>query len=310
MTPGAGEDRLGVFEAERPRLRGLAYRMLGVVDDAEDVVQETWLRWEAAAGEDIENPAGWLTTVTTRLAMDRLKAASHARRAYVGPWLPEPLPGDPLAATDPGDPERQAIVAESVTVGFLTLMETLTPLERAVFLLREVFAWPHAEVARMVGRSEASVRQTARRARERVAEGRTRFRADPGRARELSEAFMNAVLVGDVERLESMMVAEVVHLSDGGADHHAARRPVRGRRRVARLMVNLAGRLDRFGGEGAEVVLHPVMVNGQAGWYLTEGDRPLLLAVATWRGDRVAAIHMIRNPRKLQAYHREWLGTD
>ena len=306
---GPGSDRadLDLFEAERPRLWGLAYRMLGVVDDAEDVVQETWLRWGSVDSADVANPAAWLTTVATRLSLDRLRSAQRSRTSYVGPWLPEPLLGGPTPDPDTDadhDPERRALLAESVTLGFLALLERLGPVDRAVLLLHDVFGWPYREVGEMIGRSESAARQIGRRARERMSGDRVRFDPDPDRVRELSEAFLEAVTAGDIESLTSMMVEDVVHIGDGGAEHHAARRPVRGRVRVARFLVNLVGRLGTGDLTGVEV--HPVVANHQSGYYLTVKGEPLLLTVLTWCDDRIAAIHMIRNPSKLRAFHRAW----
>lgn len=297
MTSGADVRKATeVFEAERARLAALAYRMLGTPDDADDVVQDTWLRWESADRAGIDRPAAWLTTVTTRLAIDRLRSAQRRREVYVGPWLPEPIPcGD-------DDPFASAASAESLTLGFLTVLERLEPVERAVFLLHDVFRYPFAEVAACVERSEAATRQIAKRARERVQAERPRIDADPDRAEELAEAFLGAVVQGDVDGLRRMLTDDVLHLSDGGPHRRAARRPVVGADRVARLLVNLASRME----PGTRV--DPVRVNGQLGWYITVEGRPELVLVPSFRDGRVASVLGVLNPDKLARFHAAWLA--
>lgn len=285
-----------VFEAERTRLRALAYRMLGTPDDADDVVQDTWLRWAASDRSTIGEPAAWLTTVTTRLAIDRLRSARHRREVYVGPWLPEPLPpvdDDPFAA---------AATAESLTLGFLTVLERLEPVERAVFLLHDVFGYPFAEVAATVERTEAAARQIAHRARARVRAERPRIDADPDHAQELADAFLGAVVLGDLDALRRMLTEDVVHLADGGPDRHAARRPVIGPDRVARFLINIAARLA----PGAQV--EAVRVNGEHGWYITVDGEPESVLVPSFRGGLVARVLVVRNPDKLARFHAAWLA--
>lgn len=205
--------------------------MLGTPDDADDVVQDAWLRWQSVDRSTITEPAAWLTTVTTRLAIDRLRSARRRREVYVGPWLPEPLP----AGDD--QPFSSIAAAESLTLAFLTVLERLEPVERAVFLLHDVFGYPFAEVATYVERSEPAARQIAKRARDRVQAERPRVDADPEHAEELAAAFLGAVVEGDVEVLRRLLTDDVVHLSDGGPHRRAARRPVVGSDRVARLLI-------------------------------------------------------------------------
>ena len=290
------------FERERQRLRGLAYRMTGTPDDADDVLQDVWLRWERADRTSIENPAAWLTTVTTRVALDRLTSASARREQYVGPWLPEPFV-DPLGELA-NDPAEAVATSETITLGFLRVLETLQPVERAVFLLHDVFAMPFAEVAVAVDRTEPATRQIAKRARDRVRDGRPRVTPPPAEIQELSDAFLAAILDGDVDRLRAMLTDDVVHISDGGADHHAARRPVHGPDKVARLFVNLARREWRASDE-----FHWVDVNGQPGAYLVRDGAPYLLSVLAWRGDQVAEAIAIVNPDKLERFHEHWLAS-
>lgn len=287
-----------VFEAERPHLRGLAYRMTGTPDDADDVLQDVWIRWQRTDRSAIVNPAAWLTTVTTRVAVDRLTSATARREQYVGPWLPEPLDGPSV------DPSDRAEAADSLTLGFLRVLETLRPLERAVFLLHDVFDMPFSEVATTVGREEAATRQIAKRARERVRDGRPRLDPPSAEVRELSEAFLAAIVEGDVGRLATMLTDDVVHVSDGGPDHRAARRPVVGAHQVSMLLVNLARREWRPTDE-----FHWVEVNGQPGGYIIRDGEPYLLTVLGWRDRRVAEVMAIVNPDKLAHFHRSWCAS-
>ena len=287
-----------MFEAERSRLVGLAYRMTGTPDDADDVVQDAWFRWQTADHDEIRNPAAWLTTVTTRLAMDRLTSARARRETYVGPWVPEPLvPGD-------GDPSDLVTADESLSLGFLRVLETLAPVERAVFLLHDVFAYPFDEVAAAVGRSAAATRQIARRARDRVRDGRPRVEPEPPEVSALSDAFLAAVYEGDVDRLAELLTDDITYVSDGGADRHAARRIVRGPEKVARLFVNLAKRVT---GPGYE--LHRVEVNGQSALYLLHDGEPLWLTMIGWRDGKAAEAISILNPDKLARFHERWTVT-
>ena len=262
------------FESQRPRLRGLAYRMTGTPDDADDVVQEAWLRWQRADRSAIDNAAAWLTTVTTRISIDRMTSARVRREQYVGPWVPEPIEETSI------DPSDLAAAADSLTLGFLRVLETLEPIERAVFLLHDVFGYPFADIAATVDRSASATRQIGKRARDRVRDGRPRVTTEPADIVALSDAFLAAMFEGDIDRLASMLTEDVVHLSDGGPDHRAARRPVRGPRQVARLFVNLT-RTRLLPGDD----FHRVTVNGQPGSYVVRDGEPFLLTVLGWRGD-------------------------
>jgi RNA polymerase sigma-70 factor (ECF subfamily) len=266
---------------------GLAYRMLGSITDAEDVVQDAWLRWQAADRAAVENPAAWLTTVTSRLGLDRLRAQQRRKEDYVGPWLPEPMAGGP-------GPEERAELAESLTLGFLTVLDRLGPVERAVFLLADVFGEPFPVVARAVGKSEEACRQIASRARRRVREERAGAQAAD---RALLEKLVLATAAGDVDAVIGLLAPEVVLVSDGGPDRHAARRPVVGPERVARLLVNLAARWnDDDTAEFAEVNGAPALVMRVAG-------APLVLTADRVDG-RVATIRVCVNPAKLGALDR------
>lgn len=285
--PGRPEtDHDAVFAADRPRLLGLAYRMLGSLDDAEDVVQEAWMRWHRADGATIERPAAWLTTVVTRLSLDRLRTIERRREAYVGPWLPEPL------ALGPG-PEDAAEMADSLTLGFLVVLDRLGPVERAVFLLADVFGESYRTIAVTVGRSEEACRQIASRARRRLREERS-----GGAAAEVDAAMVEglvaAVARGDLEATLGLLDPDVVLVSDGGPDRHAARRPVVGPDRVARLLVNLAKRLrpDR-------VELDFPTVNGRPAFAVREDGRVVLVLTVEAVDGRIRSVRMMLNQGKL-----------
>jgi RNA polymerase sigma-70 factor (ECF subfamily) len=245
-------DSDATFDAERARLTGLAYRILGSLSDAEDVVQEAWLRWQRAEPDSVDRPAAWLTTVTSRLAIDRLRAQRRRREDYVGPWLPEPVATrGGIGADGPRSPEAAVEQSESLQLGFLIVLDTLGPVERAVFVLADVFAVPFAEIALAVDRSPEACRQLASRARRKVAGARgDRRPVDEGLLGEL----VGAIAMGDPERVVDLLAPGVVLTSDGGPRRHAARRPVVLPERVARLLVNLGARMPEDGTVGIEQV--------------------------------------------------------
>lgn len=227
-TPAPGE--LDVFEGERPRLTGLAYRITGSVADAEDVVQEAWIRW-ARDNEGVENPAGWLTTVTSRLALDRLRAQRRRREVYVGPWLPDAVPTARSV-------EETAELAESLTLGFLVMLDSLGPLERVAFLLGDVFGEPYPVIAQALGKSEPTCRQLVSRARRKLHSARPEERghAPSPASADLLIQLLESVLSGDEERALSLLDPDVVLLSDAGPARRAARHPVVGAQRVRQLL--------------------------------------------------------------------------
>ena len=284
MNDGAGRD--DAFAGERSRLVGLAYRITGSRAEAEDIVQEAWLRWDAAGGVAVENPAAWLTTVTSRLALDRLRSAQHRREAYVGPWLPE-------AATVELGPADRAELAESLTVGFLAVLERLGPVERVVFLLADVFGTPFDEVAATVGRSPEACRQLASRARRRVRTGRPRFASTGEDAWRVTAAFLRAVTDGDLAAVTDLLAPDVVQVSDGGAAHRAARRPVVGPHRVARLALNLTRR-----GLVVGVEMELREVNGQPAVVARLGDVVFLTTVVSVVDGRIERLWSLVNPDK------------
>lgn len=287
MATGAGDD-LDAYVGERDRLFGLAYRMTGSVADAEDVVQEVWVRWHAADQAAIVTPAAWLTTVATRLALDRLRSAQRRRESYVGPWLPEPLQA---AGTDPGEVVERS---ETLTLGFLCALDRLGPRERAAFLLHDVFGRPFDEIAETLSVSAANARQIASRARQRVRDEDRSGKMTPEEADRLVDAFLAAVLEGDEARLSDLLAADVVAVSDGGPDRHAARRPVVGVERVTRYAVNLARRIV----EGATV--ERAWVNSSPALIArAHGGRGALVVVFEVADERITAIRSVLNPDKL-----------
>jgi RNA polymerase sigma-70 factor (ECF subfamily) len=303
VTMGALER---VLVAERARLVGLAYRITGSLLDAEDVVQEAWERARRVDADTVDRPAAWLTTVVSRLSLDHLRSAQHRRETYVGPWLPEPVAtgrgttrGDdptPVAgARQPADPGEAAELAESLTFGFLRVLEALSPLERAIFVLADVFAVPFPEVATIVGRTPDACRQIARRARGRVRdEGRRHQRPDD--ADRVADDLVGALVDGDTDRVLALLAPDVVLVSDGGPTTHAARRPVVGADRVGRLM----GTLTRRGLE-VDVRVVPTELNGEPGFVAMLGDEAVFATVLTVEDGRIAHIHAVVNPDKLAA---------
>lgn len=275
------------FEGERDRLWGIAYRMLGSRHDADDIVQEAWIRWSAQSsahdGKPIERPAAWLTTVTSRLAIDRLRSRKTERATYVGPWLPEPLEMSP----DPAE------LAESVTIGFLTLLERLEPVERIVLLLADVFDEPFDDIAGIVGKTPAACRQIAVRARQRVRDERRQRPATASPGQDALARFGMACATGDIATLIRLLGDDVVLVSDGGPQRHAARRPVVGPDRVARFCVNIAKRIP------AHAILRPAMINAQPGLVVEIDDHPDTALVLDLDGDRIAGIYVVVNPDKL-----------
>ena len=277
------------FEACRPRLMRLAYRMLGQVTEAEDAVQDAWLRWRGA-GATVEDPTAWLVRITTRLCIDRLRAAKIRRGAYRGPWLPEPLV-QPLIEPMEDPFER----AEQVSIAFQLALERLSPLERAVFLLREVFDQDYAEVAATLDRSEPAIRQLAARARKHVKDARPRFTVSPDHALALAQAFAAASAGEDPQALAALLAEDAILISDGGGKRKAALRVLSGRDDVLRLYQGLRWR----GALSTLQSVQGVRVNGSPGLMCRFADGPAVIAIEADEVGRVAAIYVISNPDKL-----------
>jgi RNA polymerase sigma-70 factor (ECF subfamily) len=286
ISAADASDATDAFEAERPRLAGLAYRITGSRTGADDLVQDAWLRWQRADPATIERPAAWLTTVISRLALDHLKAARHTRETYVGPWLPEP------ANPAPGPAER-AELAESLTLGFLTVLERLGPTERVVFLLADVFAVSFDEIAGVVDKTPEACRQVASRARRRVREGRPRFAPTDDDAWRVTAAFLAAAQAGDIDGLVALLADDALLVSDGGADHHAARRPLPASR-IPRFIANVMKRTP----EGAAIEVR--LVNGQPGMVFREHGEVTYAASCAVTEGRIERINILVNPTKLK----------
>ena len=283
-----------LFEELRPAAFAIAYRMLGSVSEAEDVVQEAFLRLHRMLreGERVESPRAYLSTVVTRLCIDQLRSARARRERYVGEWLPEPL-----LASDEADPARHAEVADSLSLAFLVLLESLSPEQRAAFLLREVFDYPYDQIARIVGKSEDNTRQLVTRARRQVQEGRPRFEASRERREVLARRFFAAAVDGDLEALEELLAHDVVLHGDGGGKAPALAHPVHGRAKVARTLLAWFRAAARIGG----VSLQAAEVNGQPGALLFDPEGRLVTVLSVDVADgQVQAIRSIVNPDKLR----------
>jgi RNA polymerase sigma-70 factor (ECF subfamily) len=289
-TPGS----LDVFEGERPRLTGLAYRITGSLADAEDVVQEAWIRWADRDAYSVENPAGWLTTVTSRLALDRLRAQRRRREVYVGPWLPDPVPTAPTV-------EETAELAESLTLGFLVMLDSLGPFERVAFLLGDVFGEPYSVIAQVLGKSEPACRQLVSRARRKLhsarPEGRTQG-PSPAFA-ELLIQLMDSVFDDDEERALSLLDPDVVLISDAGPARRAARHPVVGAKRVRQLLKG-GWRLFGFKAPPNRDALPPARfleINSSPSVVLDWLDGPIVITGEAVDG-RITSIWVRLNPDK------------
>jgi RNA polymerase sigma-70 factor (ECF subfamily) len=283
-----------LFERERPRLIGLAYRMLGSVADAEDAVQDAWLRWSRIDTGEIVEPRAFLVRVVTRLCIDRLRAVKARREDYVGPWLPEPLvEREDLAAPSPSAALERA---DDLTVAFLLALERLSPLERAVFVLHDVFATDYAEIATMLDRSEAACRQLASRARGHIEAARPRYRLAEAESKRLSAEFLAAVESDDPARLAAMLAEEAVLVSDGGGKALAALRPLLGRDAVTRFLLGVSRKLAERG----PVETRLARVNGQPGLIVRGVNGLTTFALEPDGEGRVAALYVVRNPDKLR----------
>jgi RNA polymerase sigma-70 factor (TIGR02957 family) len=282
-----------IFEYYRDLLFAVAYRMLGTVADAEDAVQDTWMRWSSAPRDDVAEPKAYLVRIVTNTALDRLRLAKARRESYVGPWLPEPL----LTGPDVAD---RTELADSVSVAMLVVLESLTPEERAVFLLHEVFGFRHGEIAETLGRSEPGVRQLAHRAREHVQARRPRFEVDSGQQRKVTQRFLAAATGGDLSELMAVLAPDVVMVSDGGGQVPAALRPIVGAAKVARFLHGISGR-PYMGIELADLAIEIVAINGSTGLLVTARGQVIAAAATVVAGDLITAIQLVANPDKLRA---------
>ncbi|WP_367322491.1 RNA polymerase sigma factor SigJ [Streptomyces sp. HUAS ZL42] len=288
-----------VFNDHRELLFSIVYNMLGSVADTEDVLQETWLSWDtrtqAPSAEPIDNPRAYLVRIAVNRALSHQATISRRRETYVGPWLPEPLVG-PLADTAaPDDASDAAVRAESVSMALLVVLETLTPLERGVFVLHEVFGYAHTEIAEILGRSPSAIRQLAHRAREHVHARRPRYEPDPQVRQQVTERFLAAALGGDLDALLQILAPEVTLWGDGGGKGAGGLRPLYGRDKVARLLAAVAP----GSGKGLDIAYRSV--NGDPSAVLFAGDTPFAVLVLdlTPDGNQVCGIYAVANPDKL-----------
>jgi RNA polymerase sigma-70 factor (TIGR02957 family) len=276
------------FTALRPRLHGIAYRMLGSVPEAEDVVQDVWLRWHGTDAAGVENPEAWLVAATTRRAIDQLRAARTRREHYIGIWLPEPVLTD-----DSASPEDLQELASDVSVAFLALLERLAPEARAAFLLREVFDEDYPEIARVLGKSEAACRQLVHRAKEHVRDTRPRFAVDREEHAALVNRFTGAVASGDFGAMRDILAPDAVLMGDGGGKVASFGRPVEGGERIAQLFYAPSLRPAR------QMRVAVASVNGELALLQSFGGQLVSVLTFTIEGGRIATIHAQRNPDKL-----------
>lgn len=283
---------VAIFLEYRPLLLGVAYRMLGSASEAEDVVQEAYLRWAAIPDGTAENPRAYLTTAVVRLCLDQLRSARARRENYVGEWLPEPVTSDPLE-----DGAAAAELADSLSLAFLVMLEELSPLERAAFLLREVFQFDYEEVGAMLGRTAPACRQLVARGKRHVAERRIRFDADRRHSEQVATSFMTACTTGDLQGLMSLLAEDVIVHSDGGGKVTAGRRPVYGRDKAARFLLGIAHKQP----EGTS--LHPTTINGQPGAVVLVEDHVFGVVSLDIVDGLIAGVRIVVNPDKLSAVH-------
>jgi len=285
------DERTRLFDEQRPRLLGLAYRMLCVMADAEDVLQDAYLRWRSVDISELDSPQAWLTTVVTRLSIDRLRRARIEREAYVGPWLPEPLSDRHVPS-----PESALELEGDLSIAFLVLLETLSPNERAAFLLHDILDEDYADVAAMLGKSEATCRQMVHRARERVTAKRRRFVVDDKTRTEMLRKFIDAANGGDREALKALLAPDATLISDGGGKAIAARRPLHGAERIAWLWYAVAKR------SGDRIGRRIVRANGEPALAQYFDGRLHSVAVIETDGERIHRHYTIANPDKLRSF--------
>jgi RNA polymerase sigma-70 factor, ECF subfamily len=277
-----------VFEEHRRTLARLAYRMLGSLADADDVLQEAYLRWTRENRDNIEAPRAYLSSIVTRLCIDQRQSFEARKQTYIGPWLPEPV-------VEPGEagPSERLEVAESVSLAFLLVLETLTPVERAAYLLRRVFDYGYAEISEVLGKSEPNCRQLVSRAEDRIRELRPRFDPDPAQAERLTDAFLQACSTGDLNAFMQILASDAVLYSDGGGKVVAALAPIRGADRIARFFGGIMKKLP------ADLEIRRVRVNGQPGVMTVGGGHIHHVMTIDVMENRIGACFIVSNPDKL-----------
>lgn len=283
-------DRAEDFDRYRSLLFSIAYRMVGSVVEAEDVIQEAYLRWQNASEAEVRSSKAYLSAVVTRLCIDHLRSARVKREEYVGPWLPEPLLAEPTP-----DVADTVALDESLSMAFLVLLESLTPTERAVFLLREVFDYGYPEISRLLGKSETNCRQIARRARESVAARRPRFEHSPEQQERLMQQFVRACSTGDMPALLELLADDVTLWSDGGGKARAALNPIHGSDKVARFFLGVLRKAP------PTLAVQPALINGQPGIISYADGNPLNVLTLDVADGRIKAVRIVANPEKLQS---------
>jgi RNA polymerase sigma-70 factor (ECF subfamily) len=286
----AAEDSVEVFNKHRALLFSIAYRMLGSAADAEDTLQEAFLRWQRADDEEVRSPRSYLSAVVTRLCIDQLRSAKARREVYVGPWLPEPIMTQ-HAPDLTGTPE----LAESLSIAFLVVLESLSPVERAVFLLREVFGYDYAEIAGIVGKSEANCRQITHRAQQRIHERRPRFHATHEQQERVTQEFMQACANGNLQGLMALLTNNAVLMTDGGGKAQAARNPIYGPNNIARFILGILAKSP------PDVSIRLDEVNGQPGIVTSVAGETIAVLVLDVQDEQIRGVHIVANPDKLQA---------
>jgi RNA polymerase sigma-70 factor (ECF subfamily) len=290
MSASADTESARIFEAHRHRLVGLAYRMLGSRAEAEDAVQDAYLRWHAADRDAVKEPRHFLSTVVTRLCLDRMKSAQARREVYVGPWLPEPVVDEAF------DADTQSDFAHDLSMALMLTLERLSPLERAAFLLHDVFDLDYAEVSRALDRNEAACRQLAARARDHIHSERPRFPASQEEGQRLALAFRKAADMGDVQTLMAMLAKDAILYSDGGGKKAAALNPITGADKIMRFFEGIA----RKNAALAQTQVRPATINGMAGFVTRETDGTLDTMAFETYDNQIVAIYLVRNPDKLR----------
>jgi RNA polymerase sigma-70 factor (ECF subfamily) len=288
------DERVAAFEEQRSYLFSIAYRLLGSVGDAEDVLQEAFLRWDRARPDEVRSVRAFLATVVVRLCMDELRSARARREVYVGPWLPEPL-----VTTSRSDLTETVVLRESLSFAFLLMLEKLSPVERAVFVLREVFDYDYAEIAPIVGKSEANCRQSFHRARQRLAAQESRFESTREHTEVLTEQFVRAATDGDVQGLLALLAEDVVSVGDGGGKAFAGLRPIRSRDHVVR---GFLGNLQKMPPDRVWIE----EVNGQPAIVATRNSQPYGVVLLEVRDGQVQRLYSVVNPDKLRSILTAW----
>lgn len=291
MRAADANEKVELFDRSRGRLFGIAYRMLGTSADAEDILQEAYLRWHKVALEDVGTPEAWLVTVVTRLSIDRLRKASNDRETYIGPWLPEPMITTP-------SPQDDVELASSLSIAFLTMLERLSPTERAVFLLHDVFDCEYAEIARITDKTESAVRQMAHRARERVRTDKRRFDFEPAQHHRLVRQFQAAAYAGDETTLLGLFASDIAVVTDGGGKVTAARTIVRGIAKVMRLFTIAFPHIKEH------VTMEMVEINGEPGVVEYYDGQPFAATTFESDGEKIATLYRVMNPDKLKAFQK------